>query len=211
MRMNTYNKVSRFTPRELMVLGRGLELNGRPTQLTRERAIAAAHYFDDFGVDHVVFSGGNSILDDGRIATGSTEAQIMAEIAMDEGLPEHVVSLEPDSTTTLQNFVNSQELLTHPEGIGVVSHSDHMPRALWLGKMVLPGLTMVPIEATLSTPSRRDYMTETVNFMITRALMFGVKPGNVEALIARERAMTTVATSPLLLKLVRANHTGVSS
>lgn len=181
-------------PSQLLVLGRGMSPEGEPSRLTAERAQAAALYYAAHmgEVERVVFSGnGSSLRADGREIM--SEAEAMARVAEDAGLPTGVIRLEERSKTTVQNIVFSSELLGLNNTIGIVAHERQMPRALRAGRVILGNVNVVPVlaEDYGGHPEEGGAFAEAMNRAKQEVLFFGAK-GDVDTIARREAALQRV-------------------
>jgi uncharacterized SAM-binding protein YcdF (DUF218 family) len=191
-------------PEQLIVLGAGLHSAGNPKPETIERALSTFHYFDEFGASAVVFSGGYSIHEP-ETGGGSSEAKVMAEIAIDKGLPEDLVMLEEGSTSTYRNFINSEPFLSQ-QLTGVITHARHMRRALYVGRKVLD----VPLVGVESLGLHREdgAFGRNARLAIAKAMLVGVAPGEIDKVTSRITAAETVlgTLGPLMRQSFRRLH-----
>lgn len=189
-------------PSQLLVLGRGMDPEGEPSRLTAERATAVALYFEAHGdqIERVVFSGnGSSLRDDGSEIL--SEAEAMARVAEDAGLPSGLIRLEQHSRTTIQNIVFSSQLLGPNSTTGIVAHERQMPRALRAGRVILGNVVPVLAEDYRGHPEDGGAFAEAVNRAKQEALFLGAR-GDIDTIARREAALQRVQSG--LKPMIRA-------
>ena len=190
-------------PSQLLVLGRGLQPNGEPTSATRERATSAAHYFHEFGAETIIFSGGKSVLSGGSATEMLSEAELMTEIAVLRGVPDHVVKTEPTSKTTVENIVNSLPLLDVDKPVGILAHGDQLPRAMFIGSLAITG----PIIGIEALGIYKNPKAEKALMLATRLMLLGVEAGEISNMTKREqRVAGLLSHHQNVLSLLRKYH-----
>lgn len=181
---------------QVLVLGRGMHLDNVPTTATRENAIAVAEYFRSVNgeVDKIVFSGGTSHMASERVSAGISEAEAMASIAEDEGVPASKVVLERDSGNTIENFTNSATILDQIGRTGVVTHRAQMRRILYVAKKVLVG-SVYPIasEDYYGTAERGGIGGVWVPALKDRITLLGVQRGDLYKIKQRNEIWMSLA------------------
>lgn len=121
-----------------VVLGSGLKADGSATPVTEIRARAAADLLATKGRMKVICSGSRPPDDKGE--HGTTEAQVMADIIVAEGISAKRILLEDQSFDTLGNAIFTVDrYLSGKKGgtLYVVTSPFHMERALYLFRHVL--------------------------------------------------------------------------
>lgn len=116
-------------PHQLLVLAGGMEPSGELSPLSAERVHYAVEHAATHDVPRIVLSGGQSWIDKQMAGHPVTEAEAMAEMAVDLGVSEASLVLETWSTNTLTNLARSAILLDPEMETGIVTHAFHMPRA----------------------------------------------------------------------------------
>ena len=111
------------TSDHVIVLGMALE-DGQPTQDLLYRLETAQDYGEEHPESILILTGGNPD------AQGRTEAAAMREILVGNGFPEERIVLEDKAFNTLQNFVNTAELIDPDAPVMLVSSNYHMKRAV---------------------------------------------------------------------------------
>ena len=108
----------------LIVLGMPAKLDGSPSQAEIWRVTEAAHEFERGKGQYILVSGGAA-------ANRFVEADAMARVARQLGVPSEALVEERSSLTTLENIRNSEDILMdhHWNRVEVISSSDHLPRA----------------------------------------------------------------------------------
>lgn len=107
----------------VIVLGMALE-NGQPTKDLLYRIDTAQSYAQAHPDAVLILTGGNPGAD------GRTEAEVMRDILVENGFPEDRIVLEDRASNTIQNFVNTAQLIAPSEQVMLVSSNYHMGRAI---------------------------------------------------------------------------------
>ena len=108
----------------VVVLGMALE-DGKPTQDLLKRIETAENYLKKNPDAILILTGGNPGPD------GRTEARVMHDLMLTDGVPEECMILEDEATTTKENFTNTIGLIGNPdEPIVLISSNYHMQRAV---------------------------------------------------------------------------------
>lgn len=132
--------------RVAVVLGSGLKADGSATPVTEIRAKAAADLLATKGRMKVICSGSRP--PDDRGEHGTTEAKVMADIIIAEGISAKRILLEDQSFDTLGNAIFTVDRYLKAKKGGtlyVVTSPFHMERALYLFRHVLgPKWTVTP-------------------------------------------------------------------
>lgn len=170
---------------QFLVLGGGIDENGNLGYLSVERAQRAAQFIGQVGADRVVFSGGTSWLETHE-TTPRSEAEMMAEIAVDLGVPESVVTCEDKSTNTLTNIALSRNLLDEQQPVGIVTHQFHVPRTLRIARRLL-GSELLTITPSTNYPELMVH--EVVASGMTELVLLGLQHGDWQEAIRRNNAL----------------------
>lgn len=114
-----------------IVLGQSLKPDGTASQLLIDRAIMAKKLLDKGTVTKIVVSGGDAA------GVGHTEASIMANVLVKQGVPKNAIIQESQALTTAENawFL----LRWIPKGTGavyIVTSDFHMARAKYIFQAV---------------------------------------------------------------------------
>ena len=119
-------------PDALLVLGVALGDNDEATPELRARVLTAAAIYHGEGPMRVVVCGG--LTREHRVA----EADVMAALLAQAGVPERDILREDGSRTTMENFMNAAALLGGAKGkrVLVVTGDYHMRRALMTARRV---------------------------------------------------------------------------
>ena len=122
-----------YTEDVVIVLGAGV-MGENVSRPLAHRLIAATDYWFENQGSKIVVTGGL-----GNLAT-ITEAEAMARFLIRRGVPEEVIILEDQSTTTYENLLFAKEILDEyfPEGYRVVliSNDFHMYRGVQMARQV---------------------------------------------------------------------------
>lgn len=143
----------------------------------------------------------------------TTEAELLEELLIKEGVPPELIVQDPDAITTLTNYLNSipffdVDAMTPENPLRVVGPPHRRRRLLLIGRHVLntPNITVIP------TPNRhvglRVRMQERVITRIAETALSGVKPGDIDALrdvdeVINERVRTMRENNPMWHWLIR--------
>lgn len=116
-----------------------LLLGGRPVRAC-ERALAAAKLYHEGRVETIIPSGG--VLWDYQ-GEQLSEAEIMARVLREEGIPEDVIVLENEARTTVENMIYGTLQIVRKRRklvnrVIIVTSISHMKRSLALAKALLP-------------------------------------------------------------------------
>lgn len=118
----------------VIVLGMALE-DGQPTQDLLYRLETARDYAEEHPESVLILTGGNPD------AQGRTEAAAMRDILVEKGFSEERIVLEDRAANTVENFVNTAELIDPDTPVMLVSSNYHMNRAVKLAETA--GFTQV--------------------------------------------------------------------
>ena len=106
-----------------IVLGLALE-NGEPTPDLLARLDTARVYLERYPEAYLILTGGNAD------ESGRTEADVMRNVLIEQGVPEDRLILEDQAQTTKENFSNIAEIVTSEEPVVMISSNYHMDRAV---------------------------------------------------------------------------------
>jgi vancomycin permeability regulator SanA len=124
-----------------VVLGSGLQKDGKPSPVTTIRAHEAAQLASEVKLDKLILSGSQAA--DSIMAHSTTEAAEMAAIIrQDLGSNTPPLACEDKSLDTLGNAIFTARLFLATEKPGtlwIVTSPFHMERAIYLFERVLPG------------------------------------------------------------------------
>lgn len=164
-----------------VVLGSGLRADGSATEVTALRAKAAASFLKTHPMK-LIASGSRAPND--KSEHGKTEAQVMAEIVIAEGVSKDDVLLEDQSFDTFGNaiFTVHRHLKNlEPGTLYVVTSPFHMERALYIFAQVLgPKWKIVAQDAPEWEGESRQSGAPAA---LERARQFfaGIEPGDLDA------------------------------
>lgn len=106
----------------IVCLGGG-SADGVLTRGSFERAVSCADLYADGAAPQIVM-------------TGSMAGPLMAQVALDRGVPLDAIVVEPDSRSTLQNALFTAEIVPTDARIIVVTDAFHLPRS-WVAYRVM--------------------------------------------------------------------------
>ena len=107
----------------MLVLGYASRADGTPSAIQRARVAGGAAHLGANGCDRLVLSGG-------AVANEFVEAEAMARVAGELGVPKERIALEPRAASTWENVAYSLPLLADRDAILVVSEPFHARRAV---------------------------------------------------------------------------------
>ena len=121
----------RKTYEAILLLGVALGRDDRPTDELRARVKTAAEVYRKLG-------GTVPIMPCGGVTGGHqrTEADVMTELLLAEGVPEDAIRIEGESRTTVENFCNAYALLGGKTRVVIVTSDYHVRRAVKTAKRV---------------------------------------------------------------------------
>lgn len=110
----------------VIVLGAGVQ-HGRPSITLQNRLNAAVEYYHINSDIHIVVAGGLARQKD------TTEALVMKNYLLEQGIPENVIIMEDKSQSTKENYIYSKQILEEKgikhDSIAFVTNSFHIYRA----------------------------------------------------------------------------------
>ena len=106
-----------------IVLGLALE-NGKPAPDLLSRLDTARTYLEKYPEAQLILTGGNAD------ETGRTEADVMRDLLMDQGIPESKLILEDQAESTVENFRNIAGMVSKDAPVVMISSDYHMGRAV---------------------------------------------------------------------------------
>ena len=111
----------------IIVLGAQVKESG-PSIVLRYRLDRAVSYLKENDNTLVIVSGGQGANEK------ATEASVMKEYLVNNGINENRIIIEDKSNTTKENLINSKKITRDNKSIGIVTNNFHMYRALLIGK-----------------------------------------------------------------------------
>lgn len=171
----------------VIVLGAGVTPDGRPTWSTLARADAAADFAKDRDVA-VIVSGSHG----NGPRPPRTESEFMADRLVERGIERERVFLEDQSRDTVTNatFVAQRYLAAlEPRRLHIVTSPFHLERSLVTFALVLgPAWPLEGHPSAAGTKEEKHAASEALYLERTRALLAGLKPGDLERIGERARA-----------------------
>jgi len=164
-----------------VVLGSGLAADGSAHPVTEMRARGAAQLLREKPVK-LICSGSRPPDDDGT--HGSTEAQVMADIVISEGIESSRIMLEDQSFDSFGNaiFAARRYLSKQPAGtLYVVTSEFHMPRALYIFSQVLGAQWEVTAYGVPDWENEHRQPGAPAAMMRARAFFDGITAGDLDA------------------------------
>ena len=120
-----------------LVLGAGLEKDGRPTDILMDRVSTAVELFKSAQVEQLIMSGARRV--------GYDEPGAMQAAAIALGIPESAVLLDPLGISTLDSCLNFKE--NFGGEVLIVTQAFHLPRAIFLARKL--GLSAFGVTACI--------------------------------------------------------------
>jgi SanA protein len=111
-----------------LVLGAGLENNGRPTDILADRVQTAVNLFKAKRTDILILSGSSN-------TKKISEPESMKALAVSFGLMESNLVLDFGGKTTFDSCLNLNNI-SDCDQITIVTQAFHLPRAIFLAEMV---------------------------------------------------------------------------
>lgn len=203
MKLNEY-------PKQVIILGGGLTADGSPTQETMERALTAVYYGDRYEADRMIFSGGQGFLNPNLTTNQAiTEADVMADIAIENGTNPATVIRDREPKSTFESFLSDQ-LLDQPTT--VITSDYHMNRALKMARLTLDAPLLGIVAMSEYSGKAKPPINERLLNLATQLAMIGVKHGDIEAIKQRNERVATIATASTgILRLLLRKHTSVEA
>nr|WP_218623871.1 YdcF family protein [Granulicella sp. dw_53] len=115
----------------LIVLGTPSKPDGEPSPEQRERTLEAVREYKAGIAPHIIFSGAAA-------HNSYVEAESMAHLAIAQGVPAAAIVEEPRALTTIQNLVNSAQLMRQHNWANaeIVSSPSHLARAALIANAI---------------------------------------------------------------------------
>lgn len=135
--------------RVAIVFGAGLQRDGSPSPILRDRVETAAQLYFAGKVEKLLMSGDNRFLD-------YNEPGAMKAYALELGVPEEDIVLDYAGRRTYDTCYRAKYIFGLEEAI-LVTQSYHLPRALFTCNGI--GLTSVGVPSEIRTYSRRSLLT----------------------------------------------------
>jgi len=107
-----------------LVLGAGLESDGKPTDILSDRVLSAVRLIETGKVGKLVMSGSSK-------KDGYDEAAAMENLAIQAGVEQEKILQDTQGISTLDSLINFSNRFQN-ENLVVVTQNFHLPRSLWL-------------------------------------------------------------------------------
>lgn len=111
-----------------LVLGAGLESDGRPTDILSDRVLSAVKLFELGKVRMLVMSGSS-------YGEGYDEVVAMEKLAIRAGIAREKIIMDKKGVSTLDSLINYKYRFQN-EKVIIVTQQFHLPRSLWLAKQL---------------------------------------------------------------------------
>lgn len=175
-------------PELAVVLGGGLDPDGRPAPSTRARAHRAAQLARERPELMVICSGDRQ---PGAPAGTSSEAAQMRDLIVGSGIAAERIAVEDESRDTLANAVLTAARYLHglePRPISVISSPFHLERATETFRHVLGyAWQVMAVAADETGDDVARAARETRYLQETTAFFHGIRPGDLRAIVTRLR------------------------
>lgn len=141
--------------RAAIVFGAGLQRDGTPSPVLKDRVTAAVQLYQQGKVEKLLMSGDNRFED-------YNEPAAMKTFALDLGVPEEAIVLDYAGRRTYDTCYRARHIFGLDEAL-VVTQNFHLPRALFTCRGI-------GIDATGVSADLRDYNSHSLRFWNTREL-----------------------------------------
>ena len=139
-------------PRIALVLGAAVWAGGQPSPTLRRRAEHAIALYRAGMVDGIMGCGGLG-------AHPPTEAEVIAALCREAGIPDSAILREERSTTTRENLTNAQALLPPGARVVIVTDPYHAPRARLIARQIgMQARTSCPAWDTIGPRQRLKHL-----------------------------------------------------
>lgn len=156
----------------IIVLGHRLRDDCHPTSELLKRLDLGVEIFKKFNADKLILSGGMA-----NPKAGITEAEVMREHAISNGIPPQKLILEKESLDTTGNAFFTKELIKGKlDKLCLVTSCYHMPRASFIFKMVFGEGYDWNFDYCAHTETERRF--EKVKFDQAKEFFKGMEPDN---------------------------------
>jgi len=108
-----------------LVLGAGLEKDGKPSDILMDRVSTAVCLFNNKQVDLLIMSGTRR--------RGYDEPGAMQAAAIAQGVPDSAILLDPQGISTLNSCVNYRQKFSR-ESLVIITQPFHLPRSILLAR-----------------------------------------------------------------------------
>lgn len=119
------NQIDEF--KYALVLGAGLERNGKPSDILMDRILSAVDVFHTHKAEYLIMSGSHR--------KNYDEAGAMQTAALSYGIPSSAILVDRHGNSTLQSCLNVQKEYS-PSSILIITQSFHLPRAIMLQRLL---------------------------------------------------------------------------
>jgi SanA protein len=109
-----------------LVLGAGLESDGRPTDILSDRVLSAVKLLDLRKAEKLIMSGSSN-------GGEYDEVAAMEKLAISTGVDQEKIILDKSGVSTLNSLINFKKRFKN-ESLVIVTQQFHLPRSLWLAK-----------------------------------------------------------------------------
>ena len=112
-----------------LVLGAAVWPGGEPSPTLRRRVADAVALYNAGRVQAVMGCGGLG-------ENAPTEAEVIARLCREAGIPEEAILCEDRSTTTRENLIHAKALLPEAANVVIVTDPYHAPRARLIARQI---------------------------------------------------------------------------
>lgn len=112
-----------------IVFGAAVRRNARPGPGIARRVATAARLYHEGVLQHIIVSGGKG---EGMDAT---EAEVMRESAIADGIPAHLITMEGEARSTWENLAFSRPLVGSCTSVLLISDRYHLARIAFLARV----------------------------------------------------------------------------
>ena len=141
-------------------------LLGTKPEAAIKRALAAAKLYRDGRVKYIVPSGGVKWEHEGGAVS---EAELMAKILLENGVPADAIILENEATTTRENMIygtlqiNRKTKFVGIDSIILITDIGHMKRSLALARAFLPRKVQISAYPSYAIEDKNEWLKSAEN------------------------------------------------
>jgi vancomycin permeability regulator SanA len=155
----------------LIVLGNPAENDGTPGKIMKSRIDKAIKIFKGCSAEKIIFSGNSN-------HNSFNEADVMAEYALQKGIPEASIIRERNASDTLENAVNTYKILQDKnyKNLIIITSRFHYKRTKYIFKRYFDNFEILIVPLPENTGMLRRiklYLWEMVLFI--KLVLFGDK------------------------------------
>lgn len=110
-----------------LVLGAGLEKNGEPSDILKDRVLKAARLYKANKAQYLIMSG--------SVMKGKDEPGAMQTMALSLGVPQSAILLDRNGISTFHSCTNLKSQF-NPANVTIITQYFHLPRSLFFQRLL---------------------------------------------------------------------------